>query len=851
MFTLTSLLLLLNIPILMVSFIHSRCFWRLKPNEDKERNFLLSCPFAIEPVQRPMHLEDWDSLLDIHKTTKKYPFDLALAFSLDEVNRNSRLLPNISLKFRDLAAGCILLSELYERLSAELENELYALLPNYHCEMEPSCDVLLTGPNWETSAAYQTYILQPQEVLQLSYGPFHPVLDDREQFPYLIQMAPKDISLAMAMVSFILYFSWNWIGLVISDNDVGIEFLWYLRQEMEKNTVCLAFVNMIPVNMQLYMSRADVYYNQMVTSSTNVVILYGDIDSTLAMSSRMWDSLSTQRIWITTSQWDVSINKRDFPLDSLHLTFVFAHHHADILGLKSFLRSLNPFKYSDKYLASQEWMYFTCDVLSSKLKTLKNCSSSTSLDWLMEQTFDMAFIDGSYHIYNAVYAVAHALHEIAFLQADHRPMIYKHKLNVNCTKLHSFVRKTHFTNPVGDRVNMNQREKLGEDYDIYQVSKLQHSLGLKVKIGSFSPYFPRSQQLHLSVDAMEWATGDKQMLPSVCSDDCGPGFRKFSKEGMAACCFECSPCPENEISNETNMDECVMCPEDQYANPEQNHCRHKAVVFLSYEDPLGMALALIALCFTAFTAVVFGVFVKHHGTPVVKANNRTLSYLLLMSLLFCFLCSLLFLGRPNSATCILQQITFGIAFTVAISTVLAKTITVVLAFKVTAPRQMKYILVSGAPNYVIPICSLSQCVLCVIWLWSSPPFVDTDAHSEHGHIIILCNKGSVTAFYCVLGYLACLALGSFTVAFLARNLPDTFNEAKYLTFSMLVFCSVWVSFIPVYHSTKGKVMVAVEIFSILASTAGMLGCIFVPKVYIILLRPHRNSVQKIREKCYS
>ena len=242
---------------------------------------------------------------------------------------------------------------------------------------------------------------------------------------------------------------------------------------------------------------------------------------------------------------------------------------------------------------------------------------------------------------------------------------------------------------------------------------------------------------------------------------------------------------------------------------------------------------------------------KHHDTPIVKANKRILSYLLLMSLMFCFLCSFFFIGLPNRAICVLQQITFGIVFTVAVSTVLAKTVTVVLAFKVTDPgRRLRNFLVSGTPNYIIPICSLLQCVLCAIWLAVSPPFVDIDEHTLHGHIIIVCNKGSVTAFYCVLGYLACLALGSFTLAFLAKNLPDTFNEAKFLTFSMLVFFSVWVTFLPVYHSTKGKVMVAVEIFSILASSAGMLGCIFVPKIYIILMRPERNSTQKIREKSY-
>jgi hypothetical protein len=260
----------------------------------------------------------------------------------------------------------------------------------------------------------------------------------------------------------------------------------------------------------------------------------------------------------------------------------------------------------------------------------------------------------------------------------------------------------------------------------------------------------------------------------------------------------------------------------------------------------------MALIFSVLTAAVLGVFMKHHDTPIVKANNRALTYILLISLTFCFLCSLLFIGHPGMATCILQQTTFGIVFTVVTSTVVAKTLTVILSFNIMSPgKRMRWLLVSRTPNYLIPICTLIQQTACGISLGTSPPFIDTDTDSEHGHILIACNKGSAVAFYCILGYLIFLALGSFIVAFLARNLPDSFNEAKFLTFSMLVFCSVWITFLPVYHSTKGRVMVAVDVFSILASSAGILGFIFAPKCYIILLRTERNILYVFRDKTRS
>lgn len=253
------------------------------------------------------------------------------------------------------------------------------------------------------------------------------------------------------------------------------------------------------------------------------------------------------------------------------------------------------------------------------------------------------------------------------------------------------------------------------------------------------------------------------------------------------------------------IDQCVKCPDDQYANTEQTHYLQKIVTFLAYRNPLGTTLTSIALSLCTLTGLILDIFVNDQNIPVVKANSSTLSYILFISLTFCFLCSLLNIGQSNTAICILQEIAFVDVFMVSVSTVLAKIITVVLAFKITTPgRRMRGLCKSGAPKFIIPICTIIHITLCGIWLGTSPPFVDTDAHSVHGQIILLCSKELVTAFYCVLRYLRVLCIRSFTVAFLARNLPDPFNEAKFLTFSMLVFCGVWVTLLPVYHSTSGS-----------------------------------------------
>ncbi|XP_063813526.1 vomeronasal type-2 receptor 26-like [Pseudophryne corroboree] len=297
-------------------------------------------------------------------------------------------------------------------------------------------------------------------------------------------------------------------------------------------------------------------------------------------------------------------------------------------------------------------------------------------------------------------------------------------------------------------------------------------------------------------------------------------------------------CYIQEESPYDNSDSCHRCPDEEWPDERKVRCVPKTYDFLSYEkDNVALISPVTASSFSAVTLFILGNFIYYWNTPIVKANNRAVSFILLVSILLSFLCVFLFLGKPVDVTCRLRQMSFGIFFSTAVSSVLAKTVTVCIAFKATKPGSpWKKWVTLKVSNYVVIVCSSVQALICAMWLSVSPPYHEYDHNSYQGMIIIQCNEGSVIWFYSVLGYMGILAAVSFVLAFMVRTLPDSFNEAKYITFSMLVFCSVWIAMIPAYLSTKGKDAVAVEKFAILTSCAGVLGCIFFPKLYILLFR---------------
>ncbi|XP_054850314.1 vomeronasal type-2 receptor 26-like [Eublepharis macularius] len=796
-------------------------------------------------------------LLETFTVPKNYQHVLSLVFAMKEVNENPKILPNLTLGFH--------IYDSFFDARMTFGNTLNLLfsqnrtIPNYNCDIWKNLIAVIGGLDSETSL-HVASLLGIYKIPQVTYCLFAPPKSDTVQLSPLYRLVPNEDHQYNGLVRLLLHFQWKWVGTIAVSDDKGERFVQTLAHKFSQNGICIAFMERIPTYGNLFevYGMLKLFLNLTIfltKTSVSICIVSADSQfmSALQLALNQFDPQSMtplRKVWVMMAHFDFSsaIYHRDQDMQVFNGSLSFSVHLTEVQGFQSFLQSLNPHGEEDGFIRTFWQQAFDCVFPDTDVgnEPMNSCTGEEKLENLPGTFFEMSLTGQSYSIYNAVYALAHALHAMYSPRTKYSIMRDGGKLKPpkpQQFQLHPFLRSITFNNSAGDEISLDGKGELVGVFDIINWIIFPNKSFSRVKVGKMDSRAPLSREFSINDETITWHSNFNQVMPlAVCNDNCHPGYSRKRKEGELFCCYDCAPCPEGKISNQKDMDDCSKCPEDKYPNRDKNRCLPKTLNFLSYGETLGISLALLALSLSVTTAVVLGIFITHRNTPIVKANNRELSFSLLISLLLCFLCSLLFIGRPETVTCQLRQTAFGIIFTVAISSVLAKTIIVVWAFMASKPgSKMKKWAGKGLAGSIVACCSFIQMCLFMVCLCTDPPFPDVDMHSLAEEIIVECNEGSGNMFYYILGYMGFLALTSFTVAFFARKLPDSFNEAKFITFSMLVFCSVWVSFVPTYLSTKGKYMVAVEIFSILASGAGLLGCIFSPKCYIIALRPELNN----------
>ncbi|XP_058039691.1 vomeronasal type-2 receptor 26-like [Ahaetulla prasina] len=683
-------------------------------------------------------------------------------------------------------------------------------------------------------------------------------------------MFPEETHQFKAILHLLLHFAWTWVGLVSLFEEERDRFVQKRLSMFSERGICFDFIECFPQMMYgnaaaEMMENAEKIYKVIMESTVTAVILSAEITGMVVLRLIInffnYDNIPkerTSKVWIMTAQMEFTSipMQRHFHIDFLHGALSFAIHSKELTGFQVYMKKRNPNLEKDNGFIRDFWKdafecSFSSDITDENDERI--CTGEEKLETLPNSVFDTTMNGHSYSVYNAVFAVAHALKAIhaSKLKGGREMDERRWKFFLQSPwQLHYFLQQVSFNNSAGEQVSFGPNGELETGFDIFNWVTFPNKSFLKVQIGKIDPMAPSEKLLTISAKEAIWPLMFNQALPlSICNKECSLGHSKIKVEGKLSCCYDCKICPEGKIADQLDLDDCFPCPQDQYPNKDKDSCLPKRIIYLTYQEPLGMSLEVIGVSFSVISAVVLRIFIQHRDTPIVKANNRNLTYSLLAALLLSFLCTLLFIGQPDQMKCLLRQTAFGVIFSVVLSCILGKTIIVVLAFMATKPgSKMRKWVGNKLAFSIVLSCSLTQFCICVVWITISPPFPDSDMHSMAEEIVLQCNEGSTTMFYTVLGFLGFLTAVSFTVAFLARNLPDSFNEAKFITFSMLVFCSVWVSFVPTYLSTKGKYMVAVEIFSILASAAGLLLCIFSPKCYIIVLRPNLNKKEQLMKK---
>uniref|UniRef100_A0A3P8PSI2 G-protein coupled receptors family 3 profile domain-containing protein n=1 Tax=Astatotilapia calliptera TaxID=8154 RepID=A0A3P8PSI2_ASTCA len=734
-------------------------------------------------------------------------FAQAMLFAIEEVNNSTDLLPGISLGYKIYDNCGSVARSAGVTLALANGNEIVSIPSKTSCTRAAYVQAIIGATSSPTAIAVAAVI-----------GPFF--------YPSFLRTIPSDYYQSRALAHLVKYFGWTWVGAIRSSNDYGNNGMATFTETAQQLGICLEY------SVSFFRTDPSDKIQEIIgiikASTSRVIVAFlSRADLNVLLHEFLYHNLSGYQ-WIGSESWIFDSQTAEMDIHhildgSIGLSIPKAH----VTGLREFILDEKPLNSSNNGLFTEFWeALFNCKFRQSKSSadTQRECTGQEDVTGVQNSFIDMSLMPIFNNVYKGVYAVAHALHNIL-------------SCNKTCNKT------VHFTTKEGDEVYFNENGDPAAKYEIINWQPRENGIVEFVTVGLYNPSLVQEKQLNLQNQSLIWVP------VSVCNEKCPPGTHKVHQKGRPVCCYDCIRCAEGEISNITDSVTCVRCLPEFWSNERRDSCIKKEAVFLSYEEIMGALLTAASVFGAYMTIGVILIFFKYRKTPIVRANNSELSFLLLFSLILCFLCSLTFIGQPSDWSCMFRHVAFGITFVLCISCLLGKTIVVLMAFRATRPgSSVQKWFGQTQQRLCVTAFTLIQVVICIIWLTTSPPFPFKNFKEIKDKITLECALGSAVGFWAVLGYIGLLAILCFIFAFLARKLPDNFNEAKFITFSMLIFCAVWITFIPAYVSSPGKFSVAVEIFAILASSFGLLICIFIPKCYIILLKPEKNTKKHIMGK---
>lgn len=140
-------------------------------------------------------------------------------------------------------------------------------------------------------------------------------------------------------------------------------------------------------------------------------------------------------------------------------------------------------------------------------------------------------------------------------------------------------------------------------------------------------------------------------------------------------------------------------------------------------------------------------------------------------------------------------------------------------------------------------CCAVQAGFCGWFVQEGPSLSEHVANMKINFVraFLSCPILHLIVFALMQGFNGVMALISFMCTFMAARPLHQYNLARDITFSSLIYCVFWVTFIPLYIGLTDKKKSIVHISFTLASNLGLVAAYFFPKCYLLLRKPELNT----------
>ncbi|XP_054871939.1 metabotropic glutamate receptor 1 isoform X2 [Amphiprion ocellaris] len=765
----------------------------------------------------------------------------AMFHTLDRINADPNLLPNISLgcEIRDSCwHSSVALEQSIEFIRDSLisirddkDGSKWCIDGTPSNQPPPSKKPIagVIGPGSSSVAIQVQNLLQLFNIPQIAYSATSIDLSDKTLFKYFLRVVPSDTLQARAMLDIVKRYNWTYVSAVHTEGNYGESGMEAFKELASQEGLCIAHSD------KIYSNAGEKHFDRLLRKlrerlpKARVVVCFceGMTVRGLLMAMRRLGVFG-EFLLIGSDGW------------ADRYEVVEGYEQEAEGGITMKLQSAVVKSFDDYYLKlrldtnkrnpwfPEFWQYrFQCRLPGHPQENKnykKVCTGNESLHENYVQDSKMGFV------INAIYAMAHGLHDMHKELCPSQTGLCEAMDPIDGSKLLDYLLQTSFRGVSGEEIYFDENGDTPGRYDIMNLQNVGEDRYDYINVGSWHEGI-------LNIDDNKLWMNSSEMVRSVCSDPCSKGQIKVIRKGEVSCCWICTTCKDNEYVQDEFT--CKACELGWWPDDELAGCQPLPLKYLDWADVESIVAVVFSCVGILITSFVTFVFIQYRDTPVVKSSSRELCYIILAGIFLGYICPFTLIARPSVASCYLQRLLVGLSSAMCYSALVTKTnrIARILAGSKKKICTRKPRFMSAWAQVIIAFMLISVQLTLEITLIILEPPEPIKSYPSIREVYLICNTSNV-GMVAPLGYNGLLIMSCTYYAFKTRNVPANFNEAKYIAFTMYTTCIIWLAFVPIYFGSNYKIITTS--FSVSLSVTVALGCMFTPKMYIIIAKPERN-----------